>query len=263
MEILSNRFFRLSLLVIGLLAIGGNFWLMRAKQTQMLRPPRTTRKKPLVIPPEGLATSPDTNGGVPGNPNRTIADMKRLFNEIGLYQKRHNGEYPAIEDGKDIDDDRVDNFKAYGYNDPSEAIKAFHNPDMKYSDMAHGSPQPETYFPYMMWSKRPDGTRIGSPKQAGTRDVLAYTDIYYHENIRLYKGDVTTTKPVGFYLVLWEDGDVTKVPYQDVQYAPPKPTGNGGATQKVVFPGQAGAPPEGVVSRAEYDKRVQTILFGS
>ncbi len=190
---------------------------------------RTRPPTPPIIPPEGLAEN-DTGGKVPGNPAKAIADMKKFHQAINFYRSRHGGEYPSK--AGDIVVDMITHNRDYKVL-PSD----FSNPDSKYSDSPAARNSPQAYFPFIVPGKRPDGSPIGGPKPPGTRDVLAYCDLYYHRNIRVFKGDRTTSNPVGFYIVLWDDGQVEKVPYDRLMFVP-----KGGGEHGYAFQGQAGVP---------------------
>jgi hypothetical protein len=78
---------------------------------------------------------------------------------------------------------------------------------------------------------------------AGTRDALAYTATYYHHNYPIREEKQTLANPVGFYLVLWDNGEIEKVPYDQVLYVFEKPdVEEQGVTTFPVFPRQASVP---------------------
>lgn len=96
-----------------------------------------------------------------------------------------------------------------------------------------------------MHAKRPDGSRVGTAKRAGTRDVLAYTNIFVTN--RKFSGG---WRSVGDYLVLWDDGRVARIAsdkalrvpaYDVIGEAPSEP-----GTMQIAFPEQAGLPVKGV-----------------
>jgi hypothetical protein len=232
-----------------MIVIGLNIAVFRSPQmwTNRQRPASTKQ-----IPAEGVADSIDTKGSVPGDPNATVKQMHRLFDAITTYSRRHNGTYPTA---SELTADRVAAPGAYGFGDAREAILAFRNKDMIYSDRAAGSVQPEVTSPYVVLPVRHDGAPVGSPKQEGTKDALAWTDIYYHRNIRHYPGDKSTTNPVGFYLVLWDDNSVTRVNYKDVRFA----TDRKGGGFPEYFPGQAGLPIDQTLSYEKYQQWVNQV----
>ena len=77
---------------------------------------------------------------------------------------------------------------------------------------------PDDIVPYEVAFPRPDGNRLGSPKLEGTKDILALTDIYAH-NLQKYKNDKPSyVDASGFYLILWDDGQISEIPYDQVLY---------------------------------------------
>lgn len=133
--------------------------------------------------------------------------------------------------------------QSYGFSDAREASFVLHNPDSKYADAEPARRFPKTFVPYYIPKTRPDGSAIGDPKPTGTRDVLVLTRLYYHENRRVFSGHRSTSNPVGFYIVLWDNGQVEKVSYDQVLYVPQGsyvPRGSSSFTN--AFPGQAGVP---------------------
>ena len=95
---------------------------------------------------------------------------------------------------------------------------------------------------YLLHNKRPDGMLIGTAKRVGTRDVFANTDLFVRNRPQ---------GPTGFYLVLWGDGTVGKVPASKMLTVRAYDViGPPGATERarregekqMAFPGQAGLP---------------------
>ncbi len=243
----SARYIKIALICLALIAIGVNIFMFRRENpagAAILLNNGGQGAKPTVY------RDYDLNGAVPGNPKRTMEQMRQLYRFIGVYQQRHGGAYPTFPASATLLHDRADDPKAYGFSNTAQAVTAFRNPDMKYADSAHGSLDPASYDPYRMTSVRPDGATIGSPKPDGTRDVLAYTEMYYHRNIRYLKGGLTASKPAGFYLVLWDDGQVEQVPWDKAKYLGPQGT----YPTDTVFDGQAGLPATGVHTYDEYQK---------
>jgi len=175
----------------------------------------------------------DTRGATPGEAQNGVGDLKRIYGLLGLYRERHGGEFPA--QASAMLTEVMSHAADYGFADPSEAVRALANPDSVYSDSSVQRHAPDRAMPYRFSNRRLDGTAVGSPKAAGTRDVLSYTPLYSHQNARLWGEDQSVRNPVGFYLVLWDDGEVAEIPYDLVMYVP-KSSGEYG----FAFPGQAG-----------------------
>lgn len=106
-------------------------------------------------------------------------------------------------------------------------------------------------MPYTLYTRRPNGDPVGGPKPAGTRDPIASTDIHFHRNLRHFKGDRTTIKPTGYHMVLWDDGSISRIKYDDILYYR---TGPG--EHKTAFPGQAGIPPDAI----SFDEFQRTVV---
>ncbi len=90
--------------------------------------------------------------------------------------------------------------------------------------------------------KRVDGENIGEMKLVGTQDVLAFSKTYYHWNIPDIASGRRLFNPVGFYQVLYDDGQVAQIPYDEALFVcEPNPQGEG-IRITTVFPKQAGVP---------------------
>ena len=212
------------------------------------------------IPPQGIAEEIDTHGKVPGNPDKEIKDAKRLFRLIQAYRKNHDGMYPQKTGDLYLDIYKHPEYYGIGVGLNGMArwwkivdfIHSFNSPDFKYADSPalRNLPKSSGSIPFIISDKRPDGNAVGGPKPPGARDVLAYSDLYVHQNVRYYKGDRTTSNPVGFYIVLWDDGTVTKVPYNNILYVPQR-YGDFGCA----FPGQAGVPSDAMTYK-EFEEKV-------
>jgi len=202
----------------------------------------------LNAPPSSGRAENDTGGKVPGNPDQTIANIHKIYAAIGVYRQRHGNKYPpnvsALMDDILADCIAQPPGQAYGFKDGKnareylkESVSLFLNPDSRYADDPVARHSLSNVVAYIMTDKRPDGTLIGDALASGKRDVLLSTDIYVHQNSVIYPKAHSTTNPVGFYVVLWNDGVVQKVPYDQILYVP---KGDGDFTH--AFPGQAGVP---------------------
>jgi hypothetical protein len=187
----------------------------------------------IVIPPEGIAKN-DTGGKVPGNPANGVRSLQILFSLYQKYKQIHGVQPPGF---PEFIGDLSAQPNRYGFRNFAEAKRTMENPDNIYADdpVTRSNPKAVSFNSDPI---RPDGSFVFGPKEAGTRDVLAYTDTYVHLNSRKYRGSQGTVNPVGFYLVLWEDGEVTTVPYDQMRYV----TGASKGAWKYAFPGQAGVP---------------------
>jgi hypothetical protein len=89
----------------------------------------------------------------------------------------------------------------------------------------------------MLINKRPDGMPAGGAKQPGKKNLLAYTEIYNYRNNRYPNNKPSTSNPVGYYVLLWDDGTITQVPYNQIILVR-----TGKNTFSEAFPGQADVP---------------------
>jgi len=168
---------------------------------------------------------------LPGNVANGIKDLDSIYKALTTYRVRHQGMYPQkmVQLGIDIGT----NAKEYGFSDPLSVRNELSNPDAQYSDNPSYRESPEVTIPYLLDGNRFDGAKVGSPKLIGTRDALAYAYLYRYEQERS-KGSRQKFNPRGYYLVLWDDGGVEKVPFDNVLNV------YDGQGFKYAFRGQAG-----------------------
>lgn len=180
----------------------------------------------------------DSGGKVLGNPQNAVSDLEALYKCLLVFRKKFN-RYPS--DIMELHNDVVPHFRDYGFSSRDEANAIFTNPDVIDRNFPPSFLQhPETIIAYHMDAKRFNGQMVGSLKPPGQHDVLMWTDLYYfpNQNVNWTKFEASTMNPVGFYVVLWDDGRVEKVPFDKTLYVPrPNQVWTTG------FPGQAGLPP--------------------
>lgn len=198
-----------------------------------------------AIPAKGWAEN-DTDGEVPGDPNNGVRSLKNLYRLYETY-RRQKGAMPVT--AAQLIDDVITHPSEYGLQSASDIKSLLGNPDNKYSDIGFQRADPMAAS-FLSEGLRPDGQPLFGPKSSGTRDVLAVSVTYFHENLRTFKGKKTTVNPVGFYQVLWENGEVTRVPYDKALYVISK-QGSRSAEVTKAFPGQAGIP-SGALSYEKY-----------
>ena len=134
----------------------------------------------------------------------------------------------------------MDVFKApkeYGFADFADATKNLTNPDNQYDDNPFVRQNPQHKSTTVISDKRLDGQLTGSPKPHGTRDILAYMETYYHKNGYPFQKSERVGNPIGFYLVLWDDGKIQQIDYDEVRFA------IADKLMYTVFFGQTGVPP--------------------
>jgi hypothetical protein len=211
-----------------------------------------------------------TGDKVPGDPANEVKIMKTLYRYIQIYRKRHDGNYPPKSTNTDpFLDDIIHNPVDYGFADykTSKNKNAFEeffktyddslvNQDNQYSDdnFMRENPNHIKILSTSINHEWPDGKPLGSPKAPGTRDVLATCSLYYHLNSAYLSKTHTTPNPVGFYMVLWDDGQISKIPYDQVLTSPTVIYPQGGMEGTYVFPGEAGVPWNSLTYNEFYNK---------
>lgn len=182
-------------------------------------------------PLKGIAEY-DTHGAIPGNLNNGVADLRAIYKSISIYRDRHNGECPRGTNA--LMNDMSAALGDYGLNNDEQVKQIFVNPDAVYADFP-GMRNSKDDIVYTIPAVRYDGTKIGGPRPDDKRDALAWTDLYVHENTRRYGPENVKSSPVGYYLVLWEDGKVEKIAHDKAIHVPV-----GRSDVMLGFSGQAG-----------------------
>jgi len=171
------------------------------------------------------------------------AQLKQIYHILTVYRARHDRAFPAT-NSPALLGDLTEHPQEYGLPDrgagnSQQARHLFTSPDSRFLD---GGYAPDGIIVYFLHNKRPDGTLVGTAKRAGTRDVFAYTNLYVRNHPH---------GPAGFYLVLWDNGTVSKIPASRIKMVPVYDViGPAGATEEaarqgvkqIAFPGQAGLP---------------------
>ena len=209
--------------------------------------------KTMAQPPESPEQEPDyyTGDKVPGDPANEVKIMQRYYQCVQIYRKNHGGSYPNEKGAVGFLFDEIEKHPTdYGFGetksiqDLQKVIRTFVNPDTKYADhLGHVDPDKVSVILTQMHKQRWDGAAFGSPKPEGTRDVLAETSLYFHPNWPGLKQTGRPANPVGFYIVLWDDGEIEKIPYDQVLYATTIDKDYpDDISYQVVFRGEAGLP---------------------
>jgi len=188
--------------------------------------------------PAGQTSTVYTTGDkVPGNPDNEVNVLKRVYKYLQIYRQTHDGDFPDKKSGG-LFGDIYNHFSNYGFKTLDEAAAATDNPDTVYADSADARKYPDKTIIIGIFPNRFDGSPFGSPKPSGTKDVWASSNIYNHLNPPDFNNGRKNLNPVGFYMVLWDDGEVQKVPYDQILYAPI----GSGPRYNPAYPGQAGVP---------------------
>jgi hypothetical protein len=190
---------------------------------------QATQQAPVL--PIDVTEPYDTRGRIQGEINNGFEDLIQIYKLITKYRERHHGVYPI--NTSELMRDALVNAKDYGFRSYTEISEILLNPDTVFLPET----DPKVYVPYIVGNTRLDDTSFNSPKFHGARDALAYTSIYMQSNTRLLPSGRNALNPVGYYLVLWDDGQVEKIAYDQLL----KVTANG-KHFFTAFPGQAGVP---------------------
>lgn len=189
----------------------------------------------------------NTHGKVLGNPAKTEKDLKLLCKVLSIYRQRHTGD-SVVDIMKALQDVQA-NKTAYNISPEMDIFAEMHNPDSIYR-----YPNAHNMIPYSIENTRPDGAKVGSSVIAGKRDVIITTNIYYTNNssntVHPTKG--SSLNPVGFYMIVWDDCQVERIPYYDTFYYK---TPDEGGSYTVGFKGQAGLP-ENAVTYDEMNRKI-------
>jgi len=110
-------------------------------------------------------------------------------------------------------------------------------------------PMQRWFLPDRRFAENPDfrGNRVTSfcvpnpDRSPYNAEVAFYTDIYVRRNVSRYVGDVTRSRPTGFYIVAYRNGEVVQVAPQDVRLIPTEEPG----ARAMVFPNTALYDPNG------------------
>ena len=191
------------------------------------RPFTWTEFKDVALRPSGAAAASAEEPEA-----RAARRLQQICTLIQLYRTTHGGTYPAAFGANGLIADITAHPQSYELPDQGAANAA------QAQQIFAGPGRP--VIAYFVLGRRPDGTQVGAPKPAGTRDVLAYTNLYVRNQPR---------GGAGFYLVLWDDGTVGRIPVNRALQVPAYDViGPAGATEEarrqgekqIAFPGQAG-----------------------
>jgi hypothetical protein len=199
------------------------------------------------LPPNDAMLNLNAEGEVPGNPQAEVATLHKLAQALSAYRTLHGG--ASAPSGTQLLLDMARHLSEYGYHSFQQVTTLFFNPDAKFADDPEARAYPKSYQAFTLPQTRPDGSSKNQSKPLGTQDVEAYTNLYYHQNIKHGAGDRTTSHPAGFYLVLWASGQVEAIPYRKVYYVP-----DGPGDYILAFPGEAGVPKNALTYQQLYPK---------
>ena len=182
-----------------------------------------------------------TGNKIPGDINNGINHLKQVYKYIQIYRARHEGNY---QDKRGmVLHDMLNNPQPYGFQNNEEVVVALSNPDVQYDDLSFMRINPQRRVASAILASRPNGAPIGSIKPQGTKDVLAYITTYYHKNPPRTGSEQDVANPIGFYLALYDDGTVAKIPYDEATSVYEIIDLNSNKLRlSLAFPDQAGVP---------------------
>ena len=186
----------------------------------------------MLQPVARAQAAPPTTASAPEDLAAATKHLRQIYADIGIYRRAHGGAHPATYGPDCLDADMTAAPRRYGLPDRgagnSEQVGRFFT-----------GPGSQTVR-YFLHNRRPDGTLVGTPKRAGGRDVFANTDTFVRNSPQ---------GATGFYLVLWDEGTVGKVPARDILVVPDYDVigpaymtveGRKRGGKQMAFPGQAG-----------------------
>ncbi len=161
--------------------------------------------------------------------NEGVSDLKSIYSYVLKYKEGNAGAFPKS--GQDLFIYTLKGEK--GLKGSDSILQVLKNKDVQFSDDKTLRSNPSKVIPYMIFGTRLDGSPIGSPKPAGSKDVLASTDLYVHNRYSTTKSG-TVFNPQGYHLVLWDDGSISSIPVDLTLYVV------NGERAYTAYPDQAG-----------------------
>ena len=181
-----------------------------------------------------------TGSSIPGDYKMGVASLKRTYDYINIFRMKTGGDLPLKNEGLILD--IIKNPKDYGFETPDMALEPLSNPDDKYNDSAFVRSDPSRKgFPGIYYI-RPNGEKLGGVREKGTKDVFSFSNTYYHFNEPSETAGRPLANPVGFYLVLYDDGSIEKVAYDRQLYVIAPGGSRNSFTYTSAFPKQSGVP---------------------
>ena len=204
------------------------------------RPYQWTEFKDVALQPNTLAASAPAAQSADSGPEAATARLQQIYGFLQTYRRTHGGAFP-VTNSPGLMGDMTAHPQTYGLPDrgagnAAQALRFFTSPDSQFMD-GGSKAEVDKIVVYVLHNRRPDGTLVGTAKRAGTRDVFASTPLF----VRNHPHGAT-----GFYLVLWEDGTVSRIPAGGILTVPAYDVIGDGkqatrdGVKQIAFPGQAG-----------------------
>ena len=206
------------------------------------RPYRWTEFKDVALQPDTQAASAPAVQSAESGPEAATARLQQIYGFLQTYRRTHGGAFPVTNSPGLLGDMTV-HPQTYGLPDrgagnAAQAQHLFTSPDSQFMDGGSEATAGKLIV-YFLHNKRPDGTLVGTAKRAGTRDEFASTPLFVRNHSR---------GATGFYLVLWDDGTVSRIPTNSILTVPVYDVIGDGkqamrdGVKQIAFPGQAGLP---------------------
>ena len=177
-------------------------------------------------------------------------DLRKIYRYIGIYRQKYNGVYPSQSTQPAFYTELFEHYADYGFERFEDASADLTNPDTRYSTEYSNENSADNTIPYPILNTRADGSLVGTPKLRGTKDQLSQTTIYNYSYRQLAEGNRLLVANYGYNLVLWDGGDVEKIPFDEVlQFKSSR-----GFID--VFAGEAGVSADRCLSYQEYWTRI-------
>ncbi|HEY0076170.1 MAG TPA: cysteine peptidase family C39 domain-containing protein, partial [Abditibacteriaceae bacterium] len=174
-----------------------------------------------------------TGDRIPGNPENGEKVLREIYRLVNVYRQRNGGVYPKSL--LDVRKDASADLAAYGVPSMQHFWQNLKNADNLYSDNPFER-QSQDMLAEVFNDKRHNGDLLGKPKLHSTRDVIAYNSLYFHRNFQINAKGQHTRNPIGFYQILWDDGQIERVDYDRMLYVPNE------LAFSIAFRGEAGVP---------------------
>ena len=214
-----------------------------------------------TFPHENSLTSVDgyTGDKVLGNPENGVKALEHLYQIIQKYRANHQGALPNAHGGN-LKVDLYNNPHRYGFQSMEQAQAAIENLDGRFNPFSSTWHNPKLKTTPAMRFLRLNGVLSEIPKEVGTSDVWAINRNYFYENSPNLNVGREKANPVGFYLILRDDGKIARVPYDEVFFAYSfKNKISPDITLSPAFPNEPGVP----YNCLSYQERAEALLPGS
>ena len=166
--------------------------------------------------PDDMFPQTNSKGYVLGDPKNAVTDLERIYKIIQSYKLENGGNSP--DKLPSLMNALAAHPKRYGFDSFEEAMTFLTNPDYRLTNKDISVEEQEMTVVYKFNFRRLDGYNLQSIRLRNTRDLIAWTDIYVYRNMNYYNPQKSLPNTVGFYVVLWDDGSIEEIPYDEALY---------------------------------------------